>query len=273
MARSSPRACGPPSRPRSTRSSARVSPRSVIARRGDLGDDVLERRRPSSAPRRCTTCRRRCGSARRRAPGASPSSSVDVLGDRVEHPVAGEHVALVREVDRRQLELLARDVLPHVELGPVGDREHAHVLAAADAPVVEVPQLGPLAARVPLAEVVAEREDALLRAGALLVAARAAERGVEAVRLDRVEQRRGLQPVARRRAARSPRRTRPVSIDSCTEATSSSHRRARPRSGRGTRAPRGSCGRCRRASARTGRARAGTPCAPGARARSSPCRR
>ena len=72
------------------------------------------------------------------------------------------------------------------------------MLAAPDAPVVEVPQLGPLRARVPLAEVVAEREDPLLGAGALLVAARAAERGVEAAVLDRVEQRDGLQPVARR---------------------------------------------------------------------------
>ena len=71
------------------------------------------------------------------------------------------------------------------------------MLAATDARVVEVPELGPLRARVPLAEVVAEAEDALLRAGALLVAAGAADRGVEAVLLDRVEQRRRLQLVAR----------------------------------------------------------------------------
>jgi hypothetical protein len=71
------------------------------------------------------------------------------------------------------------------------------VLAAPDAPVVEVPDLGPLGARVPLAEVVAEREDPLLRPRALLVAAGAAERRVEAPVLDRVEQRHGLQPVAR----------------------------------------------------------------------------
>src|SRR4051794_14172775 len=90
---------------------------------------------------------------------------------RVEHPVAAEHLALVGEVDRRDLEALLRDVLPHVELGPVAQREHAHVLAAADAPVVDAPQLGALAARVPGAEVVAEGEDPLLRAGALLVAA------------------------------------------------------------------------------------------------------
>src|SRR3954466_15492508 len=123
---------------------------------------------------------------------------LDVGRQRVEHPVAAEHLALVGEVDRGDLEALLLDVLPDVELGPVREREHADVLALADAPVVDAPQLGPLPARVPLAEVVAEAEDALLRAGALLVAARPAERGVEAVLLDRVEQRRRLQAVARR---------------------------------------------------------------------------
>ena len=72
------------------------------------------------------------------------------------------------------------------------------MLALADPAVVERPQLGALALGVPLAEVVAEREHALLGAGALLVATGAAEGGVEAVLLDRVEQRGRLQPVARR---------------------------------------------------------------------------
>src|SRR3954469_21125042 len=90
---------------------------------------------------------------------------LDEIGDGVEHPVAPEHLALVREVDHRQLEPLARDVLPHVELGPVRDREHTDVLALPDPRVVEIPELGALRARVPLTEVVAEAEDALLRAG------------------------------------------------------------------------------------------------------------
>src|SRR5207245_11626002 len=76
-------------------------------------------------------------------------------------------------------------------------REHTDVLALTNPRVVEVPELRPLRARVPLAEVVAEAEDALLRAGALLVAARAAHRRVEAVLFDRVWQRRRLQLVAR----------------------------------------------------------------------------
>src|SRR6202012_3976923 len=62
---------------------------------------------------------------------------------------------------------------------------------------LERPQLGPLALGVPLAEVVAEGEHALLGTGALLVAAGTTEGRVEAVLLDGVEQRGGLQPVAR----------------------------------------------------------------------------
>src|SRR5207248_8361788 len=81
--------------------------------------------------------------------------------------------------------------------GPVAQREHAHVLAAAHSPVVQRPQLGALSFRVPSAEVVAEGEDALLRPRPLLVAPRAAECGVEAMLLDRVEQCRRLEPVAR----------------------------------------------------------------------------
>jgi hypothetical protein len=102
-----------------------------------------------------------------------------------------------------------------------------------DAHVVEVPQLGALALGVPRAEVVAEGEDPLLRAGALLVAARAAEGRVEAVLLDGVEQRDGLQAVARGARARlldgAPR-----SIESWTEATTSRSPSSATR-GRGTR--------------------------------------
>src|SRR5919107_1207158 len=49
--------------------------------------------------------------------------------------------ALVGEVDRRHLEALLLDVLPDVELGPVRERKHPDVLALADAPVVDAPQL------------------------------------------------------------------------------------------------------------------------------------
>src|SRR5680860_44915 len=98
-------------------------------------------------------------------------------------------------VDRRQLDALARDVLPHVELGPVRDREHADVLTAVVAAVVEVPQLRSLVLRVPLPEVVTEREHPLLGTSLVLVTASPAEDGIEAVLLDPVEQRDGLEAI------------------------------------------------------------------------------
>src|SRR6476659_1917719 len=164
------------------------------ARRGDLGHDSVDRRRVAddAAGTRHVTDRAEADVRRERL---LVREALDEVGDRIQHPVALEDLALVREVDHRQLEILAGDVLPHVELGPVRDREDTDVLALADAGVVEVPELGPLGARVPLAEVVAEAEDALLRAGALLVTACAAHRSVELVLFDRIEQRRRLQLV------------------------------------------------------------------------------
>ncbi len=120
----------------------------------------------------------------------------DVRGDRQQHPVALEDRAAVGVVQRGQLDLLVQDVLPDVELGPVGQREHPDVLALAVGAVVEVPQLGPLVARVPLAELVPEAEDPLLGPGLLLVAAGPAEYGVEPVLPDGSEQGGRLQPVA-----------------------------------------------------------------------------
>ena len=69
------------------------------------------------------------------------------------------------------------------------------MLAHGVAAVVQVPQLGALVARVPLAELVAQAQDAFLGAGLVLVAAAAAEDGVELVALDGVQQRDGLQRV------------------------------------------------------------------------------
>ena len=70
------------------------------------------------------------------------------------------------------------------------------MLALVEAAVVEVPELGALVLRVPLAELVAVGVDALLGASLLLVAASAAEGGGEAVLLDGVEQGADLHPVA-----------------------------------------------------------------------------
>src|SRR5690348_12955271 len=91
------------------------------------------------------------------------------LGHRDQQAVALHDLARVRVVDRGNREAFAGDVLPDVQLGPVGEREGADVLAAGEARVVEAPELRALVARIPLAEVVAMRKDALLRARLLLV--------------------------------------------------------------------------------------------------------
>src|SRR5579871_4316185 len=93
-----------------------------------------------------------------------------VRPERQQHPVAAEDLAAVGEIDGGELDLLAGDVLPDVELGPVGEREDAEVLSRSVAGVVEAPQLGALVARVPLPELVAQGEDALLGPRLLLVA-------------------------------------------------------------------------------------------------------
>src|SRR5206468_4771800 len=111
--------------------------------------------------------------------------------------VAGDDLARRGEVQRRDLDVLGRDVGPHVELGPVRQREDADALALVNAAVVEAPELWALVLRVLLAELVAEREHPLLGARLLLVSTSTPEQAVEAVLLDGLEQDRRLDPVAR----------------------------------------------------------------------------
>ena len=183
-----------------TRSSARVSPRSVtrVAAISATTSCQLHRLRAHGAGAAHVAHR---AEANRFAEGLLPRHQLHEVGYRVEHPVAREDLPGVGEVDRGQLDPLQGHVLPHVQLGPVGERKDADALAGLDEAVVQVPQLGPLALGVPLAEVVAERENALLGPGALLVAAGAAEGRLEAVLLEGVEQGDRLEPVARRAGA------------------------------------------------------------------------
>ena len=71
------------------------------------------------------------------------------------------------------------------------------MLAGGVAAVVQAPQLGALVARIPLAELVAQRDDPLLGARLVLVAAGPAEDGVVPAGGDGVQQRHGLQRIAR----------------------------------------------------------------------------
>ena len=113
--------------------------------------------------------------------------------------------AAVAEIDARHLEFLALDVFPHIHLGPVAEWKHAHVFAGIDARVVKVPDLRPLVFRVPLAEAVAEAEEAFLGAGLFLIAPRAADAAIEPKLLDRRQQGGDLQAVAADLAGRRNR--------------------------------------------------------------------
>ena len=177
------------------RSSARVAPRSEMREAETsrmISSTVSASERTAPVQRRVTDGPETDGLLAHlfAVPGRHP------FADGEQHAVTLDDLALVGVVDRRQLDLLAADVLPDVELGPVRQREHAQVLTGPDLPLVQLPQLGSLPLGVPLPERVAERQDALLGARLVLVAAGAPEGGVELVGGDRIEQGRGLQPVA-----------------------------------------------------------------------------
>src|SRR5256885_410465 len=80
------------------------------ARRRDLADDLVDRLRvgDDSAGARHVADGAEANGRRERILALHP---LDMVGGRVEHAVAPEHLALVREVDDGQLELLALDVL------------------------------------------------------------------------------------------------------------------------------------------------------------------
>ena len=121
--------------------------------------------------------------------------------DHDQRAVTLDHGPLRREVERHDRDLLEVDVLPHVELGPVREREHPHRLARVAARVVEPPQLRSLLLRVPAVLGRADREHPLLGPRLLLVAPRAAEREVEAVLVERLLQPLGLPHVGVHRGA------------------------------------------------------------------------
>jgi hypothetical protein len=99
-------------------------------------------------------CRRR--SRRRRSAGSSPAcgSGLSLLRrfaraqrhalviDHDQRAVALDDRALGREVQRHDRDVFEMDVLPDVELGPVGEREDADALALVLARVVEAPEFG-----------------------------------------------------------------------------------------------------------------------------------
>ncbi len=106
-----------------------------------------------------------------------------------------DHRPLRRQIQRHDGDVFQVDVLPDVQFGPVGQREHPDALALVDPAVVEVPQFGTLVFRVPAMVAVAEGINPLLGPRALLVAPGAAKSRVEAVLVQSLLQRLGFHHV------------------------------------------------------------------------------
>ena len=88
---------------------------------------------------------------------------------------------LVGEVERDDRDVLALDVLPDVQLGPVQQRMDADVRARLEVGLELVPQLRRLVLDVPFHVLVARAEVAFLGAGRFLVAADADDDAGEVV--------------------------------------------------------------------------------------------
>ncbi len=87
-----------------------------------------------------------------------------VVVDHDQRTVPLDHRTDRAVVQRHDGDLLEVDVLPHVELGPVGEREDAQALALVEPDVVGAPQLRALQLGVPAVLRGADGEDPLLRA-------------------------------------------------------------------------------------------------------------
>ena len=103
--------------------------------------------------------------------------------------VALDHRSRRREVERHHRNALLIDVVPDVELGPIRQRKNADAFAAALAAIIDAPWLGALALRIPQMIGAAKGEHTFLGTRCLLVAAGAAECGIEAIMIERLPQR------------------------------------------------------------------------------------
>ena len=80
------------------------------------------------------------------------------------------------------------NVLPHVQLGPIGDRKDANALALVDFGVVEIPQFRTLVLRIPAVTLVTERIDSFFGAGFFFVTSSSAKRRIELILVQRLFQ-------------------------------------------------------------------------------------
>ena len=99
--------------------------------------------------RRSAGSSRGCGSGTSAVSGSRPEERHAAVVDHDHLAVAPHDRPHGGEIERHDRYVLDVDILPHVELGPVRQREHADRFALVLAGVVEVPQLGTLVLRVP----------------------------------------------------------------------------------------------------------------------------
>src|SRR5438309_9330130 len=109
-----------------------------------------------------------------------------VVIDHDQRAIAQNDRTLLREIQWNDRNVLAMDVPPYIELGPIGKRTDANALARSLAGVVQTPEFRPLHLRVPVVVCRAERENALLRSRSFFVAPRSTEREIEAVFVERL---------------------------------------------------------------------------------------
>ena len=112
----------------------------------------------------------------------------EVVVEHDHHAIAPHDRPLGGKVERHDRNLLEVDVLPDVELRPVGEREDADAFVFANLRVVEAPELRPLVFRIPAVELVAKRKHPLLGPALFFVAAGTAEGGVEPILVERLPQ-------------------------------------------------------------------------------------
>ena len=106
--------------------------------------------------------------------------------------VAFNHWPLLGKIQRHNRDILARDILPDVQLRPIGKREHADAFAFVFAGVIEVPQFRALLFGIPAVLGIAERKNTLLGAGFFFIATCATKGGIETIFIQRLFQPIGL---------------------------------------------------------------------------------
>src|SRR5690606_31843504 len=95
--------------------------------------------------------------------------------------ISGNDVPFVGEINRRQINVLAADVIPHIQFRPVTDGEYAYIFSFMYPSIVDVPQLRSLALGIPLPELIAYRKDTFLRTCLFFIPPRTADAGIKAV--------------------------------------------------------------------------------------------